>query len=273
MRKFYIFAVFAAFGILLLAGCAEHTATRKSDVASLEYDYSWRDIIDAGVLKVGIAEDLSPFVMQDESGRFFGFDVELIGALCDKLHVGHELVVVPEDQALSMLQNRQIDVLWNGYSPALERNDQIKWLDPYLCTNQVVVCTQDAGITSMAQLDGKQLGVVEDTLAEINAKSSEKIDDQLLARYADGQEAIADLAAHRLDGLLIEDAVFYYYTRDQYEKFMVLDEILDSDMQCVGVQKGFNALAEQLKTAFDGLKEDGTLRALSMEWFDTDLTV
>lgn len=168
MKKKLIGGVLAAAMVLSMAGCgssssaagsagsaSESTETAAQSTASVETtsvetaaadstsgDSDVDYIKNKGNLIVGVT-DFAPMDYKDDSGNWIGFDAELAGKVADDLGVDVKFVEIDWDSKILELQNKSIDVVWNGMTLTDEVTNSMECTKPYLKNAQVVVMPAD----------------------------------------------------------------------------------------------------------------------------------
>ena len=160
---------------------------------------------------VGFDAEFPPYGFLDEAtGEYVGFDLDLAAEVCARN--GWELVKQPIDwDAKDMeLSSGAIDCIWNGFTMN-GREDQYTWTVPYVDNSQVFVVAADAGIASMADLAGKNVGVQKDSSAlaalEDEANADLAASFASLTQYADYNTGFMDLEAGAIDALALDIGV------------------------------------------------------------------
>lgn len=127
-----------------LAGCGGQTA-QTDDLAYIQ---------EKGTLKIGITL-FQPMNYYDESepDKLVGFDTELAEAVCEKLGVTPEFVVIDWDQKVIELQSKNIDCIWNGMTILEELKENIDFSMPYSGNMQVCVVSRDNAQTFQSTAD------------------------------------------------------------------------------------------------------------------------
>ncbi len=111
----------------------------KSSGSDLDY------IKDKGTLIVGIT-DFAPMDYKDDSGNWIGFDADLANKVGESLGVDVQFVEIDWDNKILELNNKSIDVVWNGMTLTDEVKNSMECTKPYLNNAQVVVVpAADAG--------------------------------------------------------------------------------------------------------------------------------
>lgn len=127
--------------MLLLAACSKENSG-KSDVDSIK---------EKGTLIVGIT-DFAPMDYKDDSGNWIGFDADLAKKVADSLGVKVEFVEIDWDNKILELNNKSIDVVWNGMTLTPEVTSAMECTKPYLNNAQVVVVpASEAGKAKTAE--------------------------------------------------------------------------------------------------------------------------
>ena len=157
MKKKMVSILTAAFCVsALLAGCG-FADTAKTSASSAGAASSSTD--GTTTFTVGFDAEYPPYgYMDDETGDYTGFDLELAEAVCEIY--GWKLVKTPInwDAKDTELNSGAIDCIWNGFTMN-GREDDYTWSDPYVDNSQVMVVSENSGINSLSDLAGKTVGV------------------------------------------------------------------------------------------------------------------
>ena len=114
-------------------GETTENAAGDSDVAYIK---------DKGKLVVGIT-DFEPMDYKDNNGEWIGFDADLAKKVAQSLGVEVEFVEIDWDNKILELNNKSIDVVWNGMTLTDEVKKSMECTKPYLNNAQVVVVPAD----------------------------------------------------------------------------------------------------------------------------------
>ena len=146
MKKNYPFVIFLfAFSWLLAACQGDQTAVSTYD-----------QVLDSGVVRIGVRNDNPPMSFLDETGAWVGFDVDLANALAAQLGAEPELVVVDGTTRISFLQEGEVDMSVASMNHTRERDDAIDFSMTYFWDNQSFLVRQGA-FTSIDQLLGERV--------------------------------------------------------------------------------------------------------------------
>lgn len=121
--------------ILMFAGCGKHQESVSLELAQGESDLAY--IRSKGTLVAGIT-DFAPMDYQDR-GEWTGFDLELAEYFAKRIGVTLELKEIDWDDKISLLEEGEIDCIWNGMTMTPALTESISCSRPYLSNAQVVV--------------------------------------------------------------------------------------------------------------------------------------
>ena len=133
----------------------------------------------------------------------------------------------------------------------------------------------ESGITTLADLEGKIVGVQADSAA---LKLLEEDGDQAelgatfaeLQQFADYNTAFAELQAGSLDAIAIDVGVAQYQIKGR-EGYSILDEALNSEKYAVGFKKGNEDLVDTINDDLAILLDDGTFEELAEKYEIADM--
>ncbi len=95
-----------------------------------------------GTLVVGITE-FEPMDYQDENGNWIGFDADMAKAFAESLGVKAQFQLIDWDNKLFELENKNIDVVWNGMTLTDEVLNSMECSNAYCNNAQVVIVKAD----------------------------------------------------------------------------------------------------------------------------------
>ncbi|EET84842.1 extracellular solute-binding protein family 3 [Clostridium carboxidivorans P7] len=151
MKKKLVFLVIAIFTLgLLISGCG------KKEQAT---DNSWKEIQQKGKFVLGLDDSFPPMGFKDDKGQIIGFDIDMAQEAAKRMGVKVELKPVQWDGVLLSLNNKDIDVIWNGLTITDKRKQQIAFSKVYLQNKQIIVTNNDSNIKTKKDLAGKKVGL------------------------------------------------------------------------------------------------------------------
>ena len=114
-----------------------------------------------GVIKFGVAaEPYAPFTVKDASGKWTGWEVDLMDAVCAQMNEKCEIVETAWDGIIPALTAKQIDVIWSSMSITDERKKTIDFTGMYYNTPSMIMGAKNGDMDITPEhLAGKNLGV------------------------------------------------------------------------------------------------------------------
>lgn len=103
-------------------------------------------IQDKGTLVVGIT-DFAPMDYKDDGGNWIGFDADMAKQVAKALGVEIQFVEINWDNKILELENKSIDVVWNGMTLTNEVKTAMECTNAYCNNAQVVVIPADKADT------------------------------------------------------------------------------------------------------------------------------
>ena len=223
---------------------------------------------DDNTLIVGFDAEFPPYGYQDDNGEYVGFDLDLAAEVCERN--GWDLVKQPInwDSKDMELDAETIDCIWNGFTMT-GREDQYTWTCAYIDNSQVFVVKADSGITSQADLAGKNVGVQADSsaLAALEDSAADLADTfASLTQYGDYNTGFMELESGVIDALAMDIGVAQYQIESRGDGFVMLEEKLATEQYAVGFKLGNTELRDKLEKTLLEMAEDGTVLEIAKEW-------
>lgn len=258
-----IFSVVMAF-----AGCTKQANNTENDSASTEAPSvatvaDLDAVKDANKLVIGITE-YEPMNFKAEDGSWTGFDTEYAEAVCEKLGVEPEFVVIEWGNKFIELNAKSIDCIWNGMTITDEVTLNADVTNAYVKNAQVVITTQDvkANYTTIAEM--KDLTFV----AEAGSAGESAIKDAGLecTSVSDQAAALMEVASGSADACVIDITMANAMTGEgtSYSD-LVQVESLNEEEYGIACRKGSDLVAE-INRITDELEADGTMDKLSEKY-------
>jgi polar amino acid transport system substrate-binding protein len=168
-----------------------------------------------------------------------------------------------------MAQYRRI---WNGYPyQYFIRKDRKKFSANLLDNAQVIIVQKVSGIKDQADLAGKTIGLQGGSSA-MNAVQADKATfDSFgdLVEFASNDEALLDLAAGRLDAVVVDQIVGRYYIAKKADVYELADEDFGAEEFALDSRKDDVACLTKCSYS-DEMKADGS-REISQKCFGADM--
>ena len=256
--------------MLSLAACggSASTDTASSEAASSEAasteeaasaDAAELTTVTAGKLTMSTNAAFPPYEMTTDSGDFEGIDVEVAGAIAEKLGLELQVDDMDFDAALLAAQNGKSDIVMAGVTVTDERQKVMDFSDTYAEGIQSIIVPEDSDIASADDLTGKAIGTQRGTTGYIYC-TDDFGEDNVIA-YDDGLTAVQALNNGQVDAVVIDNAPAKSFV-EANPGLKILDTAYAQEDYAIGVAKGNTALLDAINSALEELQADGTLQAI-----------
>ena len=210
---------------------------------------------------------------KDDNGEYTGFDIELAKSVAEKMDKELEFQPIDWTMKESELNNKNIDMIWNGYSVTDERKEKVDFSSSYLKSKQIIITLNDSDIESKEDLKGKVVAA-QDQSSAIDAIGNYKDNFKSLVTFGTNDEALRDLEAKRCDAVVADEVLSRYYINIKgAEKYKIINDDFGEEEYAVGVRKGDSELLNKLNDSYKEVVEDGTASKISKKWFGEDITL
>lgn len=269
MKKIWIFSLVIVLSIMLMAGCATKEASNQDGDKSLE------EIKQSGKLVLGLDDSFPPMGYTDENGEITGFDIDLAKEVTKRMGVELELKPIDWDGKILSLNNKDIDVIWNGLTITEERKEKIGFSKPYLKNRQIIIVNSNSDIETKADLADKivavQLGSSGQDALTADTETEKSLKE--VRKFSNYTEALMDLKAERVDAVVIDEVVGRYYIAKKPGEYKVAKDDFGKEEYGIGFRKGDASFINEVDRILDEMKSDGTTAEISKKWFGEDIVV
>nr|WP_326172096.1 transporter substrate-binding domain-containing protein [uncultured Oscillibacter sp.] len=222
----------------------------------------------AGKLVVGVEGTYYPFTFHDETtNELTGYDIEVAKAIAAQMGVEVEFVESEWDSLLVALDTGRLDTVINDVTATEERREKYDFSDNYFYSaRQVVVKTgNEVGLHSLEDLNGKKIAT--------NATNSwvgrlEELGVEIVP--IDNTDQCATMVeTGRVDFCMFNTIVLGEYMIQHPEAELEVAFVIEDDINEVAIpaRKGEERFLNEINTALQSLRDDGTLLELSMKYF------
>ena len=258
MRKSILVILMVLVVLMGMTGCG----SKNSEGAKNSHSEEIKNFV------VGLDDNFPPMGFRSESGEVIGFDIDLAKEAAKRIGYEVEFKSVDWDGVLLSLNNGDIDAIWNGLTITEERMEKIGFTDEYLVNNQIIVVQDESDINTKAELNDTIVGV---QMGSSSQAVLENIKDEIgikeIKKYANNVDALLDLKAGRIQGVVVDEVVGRYYMTKNGGSYRVLEETLGGESYGVGFRKDDSEFGEELNKALIDMKEDGTFNKIKETWF------
>ena len=224
---------------------------------------------------LGLDDSFPPMGFRDDNNEIVGYDIDLAKEVAARLGLKFRAQPISWSAKEQELNTGKIDCIWNGLSITPERLEALSFTKPYLNNAQVVIVRGDSGINSLADLNGKILGVQAGRSAAdaIDGKVEFKSSLKSIVDFNDNIMALNDLEIGGLDGVAMDSVVAEYSLKITGKPFVILSDSLAPEQYGIAFKKDNTELRDKVQKILEEMAADGTVAKISEKWFGSDISI
>ncbi len=274
MKKVFALALTVLMVMAMFAGCGSSNTTKTTTAATeapavtteaataeattAETAASELKTIESGKLIMSTNAAFPPYEMVADDGSFEGIDVEVAGAIAEKLGLTLEVDDMDFDAALLAVQQNKSDIVMAGVTVTEDRQLVMNFSDSYATGVQVVIVKEGSDVT-LDNLGEKMIGTQRGTTG--NIYTSDDYGDDHVTAYDNGASAVQALLNGQVDCVVIDSAPAEAFVAAN-AGLTILDTEYVTENYAIGVNKDNAALLDAINQALAELTADGTIQAI-----------
>jgi ABC-type amino acid transport substrate-binding protein len=261
-----LFAVFlVAIASLALAACGGGGSTTGGggETAAETSEGGGEEAGGGEPLTIGSDIPYPPFE-QGRPGHYTGFDIELIGAIAEKIGRTPEVQDTSFETIFRDVQQGKFEAVISAATITEEREQAVDFSNPYYLSEQAVLVKEGSPIKSLEELEGKTVAVQQGTTGQELAK--EKIGGAEIRPFPEGPDAVNALKAGTVEGVVIDAPV----AQNAVEKsggVEIAEKVPTEEEYGIAVAQGNTELLEEINKGLKEVEEDGTYKTIYEKWF------
>lgn len=261
MKKILAILAVIIMATTTIAGCSKNTITGIDGIK------------ERGKMIVGLDDSFPPMGFRDENNEIVGFDIDLAKEVAKRLGVEVEFKPVVWETIGISLNNKEIDMIWNGCTITEARKKEMTFSNPYLENKQILVVSSDSTIKGKSDLAGKVLSVQMGSSAQEALEKDTEVMNSLkeVRKFGDNVEALLDLKAGRVDAVIVDMVVGGYYIGKHPDDYIVLEDSFQEELYGIGMRKEDGTFIAEVNKILAEMSEDGTATKISEKWFGKDI--
>ncbi|MFR4248377.1 MAG: transporter substrate-binding domain-containing protein [Leuconostoc lactis] len=261
MKKIIIIVASLVVVVGLAIGLTQHQARPKEASQT----------ITPGTLTIGLEGTFAPFSYR-QNGQLTGFEVDLSTAIAKKLGLKPKYVQTKWDSLIAGLGAKRYDVVFNDVGITPERQKAYLFATPYLYAKTVLIKrTDETHLNTLADLKGKKMA--QSTTSNFGALAKKSGAD--IVAVPGMTEAMNLVTTKRADGALNDLGAYATWKKANPEAAITAVDLSQESPATPAaplLNKQNTALQKAINNALKDLEADGTLKKLSLKYFNTDLT-
>ena len=230
------------------------------------------DIQSRGNVVIATEGAWSPWTYHDETDALVGFDVEVARAIAEKLGVEARFEECPWESIFLGIDSKMYDIAANGVEITEDRAAKYDFSVPYAYLRTALI----------VRGDNEEIKTFEDLSGKRTANSAGSTYALMAEAYGATTDTVSTLAqtlelviSGRADATLNAELSFYDYMKEHPDANLKIVALSDEASQvAIPVRKGDEnaSFLAALNEAIEALRADGTLKAISEKYFETDIT-
>ena len=267
-RLIPVFAALAA-GVVLW-GCSKPAETQAPAASSAAPASATASAELPKKLVIGLDDNFPPMGFRDEKGELVGYDIDMAREATKRMNIEAEFKPIDWSANDAELKSNRVDALWPGMTITEERKKNVAFTKPYMVNHQIIIVAGSSSVQNKADLAGKVVGVQDGSSAVDAVNKDEALHKSLkeVKAFGDNVTALMDLAAGRLDAVVVDEVVGRYYTSKKPGEYRILEENLGAEEYGVGLRLEDTALRAKLDETLDAMVADGTAKTIYAKWFE-----
>lgn len=222
-----------------------------------------------GVMNIGYTL-YAPMNYEDDNGDLTGFDTEFTLAVCEKLGVEANFIIINWDTKVFDLEAGYIDAIWNGMTITDELLQNISISDPYVQNKQVVVIsTENADkYTDTQSLIEATIVAEAGSAGEVAINTNEDLSQATYLALTKQTDALLEVKSGSADAAVFDWTLAKSVVGEgtDFEDLMMIDGLsLSEENYGIGFRKDSD-LVDAVNDAIKELIEDGTLPSIAEKY-------
>lgn len=265
MKKRWM-AVLFFLAVIILTACGNNQSKN---------DDSWKKVEDKKEITVATSGTLFPSSYYNDENKLVGYDVDVAKAIAKQLGLKIKFKEYNVDGQVTAVNRGEADFAANDFGMSKERSKKFSLSDPikFSFDSMIVRKSDDSGIHSLEDLKGKKAaGEPNTSYMKIAEKYGAK---PVTYDNATNDQYLTDVANGRTDVILND----YYLQKMSVGALPDIPVKILEDVYFNANSTGFlmDKNSKELKKKIDGalkeLKEEGTMKKLSQQYFGTNVSV
>ncbi|WP_125708416.1 transporter substrate-binding domain-containing protein [Companilactobacillus zhongbaensis] len=226
----------------------------------------------AGTLTIGLEGTYAPYSYR-ENGKLTGFEVDFAKALAKKMDLKAKFVPTKWDSLIAGLNSKTFDIVINNVGETKDREKHYIFAKPYVQSKSVLITKEDdPSIKSVDDLKGVK--VAEGTGTD-NYNKAKKFGANIVPS-SDFATTMSMIKQGRVKATINSREAFLTWQKDNKNSGLKYQVIPTNKIPNTKIAPIFNkdstALRDKVNKAEQELREDGTLKRLSIKYFGEDIS-
>ncbi|MFS2223166.1 transporter substrate-binding domain-containing protein [Pantoea sp. B65] len=227
------------------------------------------DIKARGEMVCGTLSTTEPLGFTDAKTRkIVGFDVDVCQGLADQLGVKMVQKNLSVEARIPELQIGRVDILSAAMGYTKEREKQIDFSSSHFQVPLKVLVPVAAGYKTLADLDGKRVGMTSGSTSEYWLRKSFPAIG--VVTYHDSPSGFLALEQRKISGQAFAQTSGMRYLQAGKGKYAFIDQAISWEPNALGIRKNEPEFLAAVNSALEKMEQDGQLDAIWNKWLGAD---
>jgi glutamate/aspartate transport system substrate-binding protein len=261
------------FTYALLAGALVTTSVQAAELTG-----TMKKIKETGVVTIGYRESSIPFSYLDDKQRPIGYAIDLcnqvVGDIKKTLHMPNlqvKLNPVTSQTRIPLMTNGTVDLECGSTTNSLERQKQVSFSNSYYVTAVKILAKANAGIKSLADLDGKTVVTTTGTTSDRYIKEyMQNKNMSVKSVYGkDHAESFLMVDSDRADAFVMDDVLLAGLRANAKnpKAYAIVGEAISVEPYGIMMRKDGDQLKKVADATLTRLMKSGEATKLYNKWF------
>lgn len=219
------------------------------------------------ILRVGTSYFYPPYVITTANHEVFGFDIDLIRAVCKQLNRKCSFFPMLFTELPIAIEQNNVDIIIGAITVDAHRKKRFLFSTPYLPSYGTFLLQSKSPIKTLADIQGKTVGVHKGSLFDrlLNTRYKDKVTIKYFRTHYD---LLKGLQAGKVDAILLDQPAANYWTTNSSGQFKELDPSLKLGSGiAIMASKANEKLIDSINQALVNIKKDGEFLQLYKRYF------
>ncbi len=257
---------------MALAACGSSDSGGSGSGGATGAQSGGPQLVSAGKLTVCTHLTYKPFEF-NQDGKTVGFDVDIVDLAAKEMGVETQIVDIDFEQITTgaVFKAKKCDIAAAGTTITDARKQAVLFSVPYFDATQALLTKKGSGVTDLATLKGKKLGVQTGTTGQEYATKNQAANGYEPVVFDDLPLSVNAVKAGRVDAAINDNGVLYDFAKDNPDTEVVAEFATGEQYGILAMKDDANAKAimDKVDAAITKAKSDGSYDEIYKRWFGT----
>ncbi|MEM8843681.1 MAG: amino acid ABC transporter substrate-binding protein [Pseudomonadota bacterium] len=231
----------------------------------------------SGKIKIGYRQSEPPMSFTDKEGNPIGYSIDLCNRIAANIstHIGKEIdieyIPVSAENRFTSIVDGKIDILCGSTTKTLSRSELVDFTQDTFVTGASFMTLKGEEFSELAELDGKIIGVVENTTTEKTLKEmlNETLTNADVITYKSAKEALDALRDKKIAAFTSDQVVLIglAITAEDKNNLAITPQVYSFEPFALAVKRNDADFRLIANSALSQLNRTGQIFQIYNKWF------